>query len=195
VLFLGGRNLMRARIGEALVSIREHAEAAEAMSIDIAMYKTLTSAISASYIGALSTAVVQYVAPDSFNLFVSITLLIGVGIGGLATISGALYSAVFIEFIPNIADQISKAAPWAVYGVMLIACVLAMPSGIAGALASLRRRIDGRAGAKSPRHGIVTTTAPVVPPVQPALLPPTPPAWARTGSASAASAAVRSHRS
>jgi branched-chain amino acid transport system permease protein len=184
LLFAGARNLMRSRIGEALVSIREHAVAAEAMGVDIALYKTLTFAISAAYTGvagALSAAVVQYVAPDSFNLFVSITLLIGVVIGGLATISGALYGAVFVEFIPNIADQVSKAAPWAVYGVMLIACVLVMPTGIAGALSGLRRRVAGAA------------TTP--PPAQPAPSPPAPPAWGRTEAVSPASAAARSHHS
>ena len=41
-------------------------------------------------------------------------------IGGLASISGAIYGAFFIQFVPNIADQISKAAPWAIYGVFLI---------------------------------------------------------------------------
>jgi branched-chain amino acid transport system permease protein len=202
VLFAGGRNLMRSRIGEALVSLREHPVAAEAMGVDIALYKTLTFAISAAYTGvagALSAAVVQYVAPDSFDLFVSITLLVGVVIGGLATISGALYGAVFVEFIPNIADQISKAAPWAVYGVMLIACVLVMPSGIAGALPALRGRRAGppTAGARPAWWRIwgAPSTRPVASPVHSAPSPPASPAWARTDPASAPSAAVRSRRS
>ena len=71
-------------------------------------------------------------APDSFNIFLSITLLVGVVIGGLASISGAFFGAVFIQFIPNIADQISKAAPWAIYGVFLIVFMYVMPTGVAG---------------------------------------------------------------
>ena len=59
-------------------------------------------------------------------------------IGGLASISGAIYGAIFIQFVPNIADQISKAAPWAIYGVFLIVFMYAMPGGIAGALLKLR---------------------------------------------------------
>ncbi len=55
-------------------------------------------------------------------------------VGGLASISGAIYGALFIQFIPNIADQISKAAPWAIYGVFLIGFMYVMPSGVAGAL-------------------------------------------------------------
>ena len=79
-------------------------------------------------------------APDSFTIFLSITLLVGVVIGGLASISGAFFGAVFIQFIPNIADQISKAAPWALYGVVLIAFMYTMPSGVAGMLRVARAR-------------------------------------------------------
>ncbi|MEP6790627.1 MAG: branched-chain amino acid ABC transporter permease, partial [Ramlibacter sp.] len=81
-----------------------------------------------------------FVAPDSFNIFLSITLVVGVVIGGLASISGAFYGALFIQFIPNIADQISKAAPWAIYGVFLIGFMYVMPSGVAGAIRVVRNR-------------------------------------------------------
>jgi branched-chain amino acid transport system permease protein len=48
----------------------------------------------------------------------------------------------FIQFVPNFADQISKAAPWAIYGVFLLAFVYLMPTGVAGfvRLAALRLR-------------------------------------------------------
>ena len=55
-------------------------------------------------------------------------------IGGLASISGAVYGAIFIQFVPNIADQISKAAPWAIYGVFLLGFMYLMPVGVAGAI-------------------------------------------------------------
>jgi branched-chain amino acid transport system permease protein len=75
---------------------------------------------------------VQFVAPDSFVALVSITFLIGIVIGGLASISGVIYGALFIQFVPNIADDISKAAPWAVYGLFLLAFIFLAPGGIAG---------------------------------------------------------------
>jgi branched-chain amino acid transport system permease protein len=52
-----------------------------------------------------------------------------------------LYGAIFIQFIPNIADQISKAAPWAIYGTMLILFMYTMPTGIAGALRLLGEKL------------------------------------------------------
>lgn len=135
VLFWAARNLLRGRVGRAIVAIRDHPIAAEAMGVNAALYKSLTFGVSAMYTGiagALGAIAVQFVAPDSFNVFLSITFLVGVVIGGLASISGAIYGALFIQFIPNIADQISKSAPWAIYGVFLIGCVYLMPLGIAG---------------------------------------------------------------
>ena len=60
--------------------------------------------------------------------------MVGMVIGGLASISGAFYGALFVQFVPNIADQISKAAPWAIYGTLMIVFMYVMPTGIAGAL-------------------------------------------------------------
>ncbi len=46
----------------------------------------------------------------------------------------------FIQFVPNLADRISKAAPWAVYGVAMIAFVYLLPTGVAGGIALLRAK-------------------------------------------------------
>ena len=137
------RNLLRGRIGRAIVAIREQPVAAEAMGIDNAMFKSLTFGVSAMFTGvagALGAIAVQFVAPDSFTLLLSITFLVGSVIGGMASISGAVYGALFIQFIPNVADQISKAAPWAIYGVFMIAFVYLMPTGVAGGIELLRAK-------------------------------------------------------
>ena len=145
LMFLLGWNLLRGRIGRALVAIRDQHIAAEAMGIHNALYKSLAFGVSAMYTGiagALGAITVQYVAPDSFNIFLSIVFLVGIVVGGLASISGAVYGALFIQFIPNIADEISKAAPWAIFGVFMIGFVYLMPTGVAGAIRLLwtRRR-------------------------------------------------------
>jgi len=134
-LFILARNLLGGRVGRAVVAIRDNHIAAEAMGIDNALYKSLVFGVSAAYTGiagALSAVVIAYVAPDSFDVFLSITLLTGVVIGGLATISGAIFGALFIQFVPNWAQDISKAAPWAIFGVFLIVFMYVMPRGIAG---------------------------------------------------------------
>jgi branched-chain amino acid transport system permease protein len=136
-LFVLGANLLRGRVGRALIAIRDHPVAAEAMGVNNALYKSLAFGVSTMYTGiagALGAIAVQFVAPDSFTIFLSITFLVGIVIGGIASVPGAIYGAIFIQFVPNIADRISKVAPWAIYGVFMIGFMYAMPVGVAGAI-------------------------------------------------------------
>lgn len=154
VMFWLAWNLLRGRIGLAWVAIRDSSVAAAAMGVDAAWYKSLAFGLSAMYTGvagALGAIAVQFVAPDSFTGWLSIVLLVGIVVGGLASIPGALFGGLFVQFVPNVADQFSKAAPWAIYGVVLIGCMFLMPEGINGAArlawARLRRRRRRRAPA------------------------------------------------
>jgi branched-chain amino acid transport system permease protein len=143
VMFLLAYNLLHGRVGRALIAIRDHHTAAEVMGIHTALYKSLAFGVSAMFTGvagALGAIAVQFVAPDSFNVFLSITFLVGIVVGGLASLPGALYGALFIQFVPNIADEISKAAPWAIFGIFLIAFVYVMPTGVAGAVRMITAR-------------------------------------------------------
>lgn len=145
VLFACVRNLMRGQTGRVIVAIRDSPVAASSAGINIAMYKTITFAISSMYAGiagALSALAVQFVSPDSFPLFLSLSLLVGIVVGGLASISGAVFGALLIQFIPNVAEEISKAAPWAIYGIVLIVVVHLMPRGIAGLVRYLGSRLS-----------------------------------------------------
>jgi branched-chain amino acid transport system permease protein len=144
VVYLLVWNLLRGRIGRGMRAIRDQPTAAEAMGIDLAMFKTRTFAVSAmvtGIAGSLGAVAIQFVAPDSFGVFVSITLFVGLVVGGVASIAGTIFGAIFIEFVPNLADQVSKAAPGAIYGVILIAVMFLMPAGAAGFLGGLVRRL------------------------------------------------------
>jgi branched-chain amino acid transport system permease protein len=143
VMFWLAWNLLRGRIGRALVAIRDHPIAATAMGINLPMFKSLAFGVSAAFTGvagALGGIVVAYVAPDSFTVFLSITFLVGVVVGGLASIWGALFGAIFIQFVPNLADAISKSAPWAIYGAFLIGFMYLLPSGVVGGIRKLAAR-------------------------------------------------------
>lgn len=148
VMFVIGWNLLRGRIGRAIVAIRDQPIAAQAMGINTAMYKSLTFGVSAMYTGvagALGAIAVQFVAPDSFQVALSFAFLFGAVIGGIFSISGAVFGALFILFVPHISEGISKAAPQVIFGAFLIAFMFIMPAGIAGFLrlawAWARRRI------------------------------------------------------
>jgi branched-chain amino acid transport system permease protein len=157
-LFWAAANLVHSRIGRALIAIRDHPIAAETMGVDAALYKTTTFGISAAYTGlagALMSLIVGFVSPDSFGLFLSLSFVVGIVVGGLASIPGVVVGALFIEFIPNVADRISdvlgesaKALPWAIYGVLLILIMYAAPSGAAGLATKLAHAVARRHGAK-----------------------------------------------
>lgn len=144
IMFLVGWNLLRGRVGRALIAIRDHPIAAAAMGINLPVFKSITFGMSAAFTGvagSLGAIAVAFVAPDSFTVFLSITFLVGVVVGGLATIWGAIFGAIFIQFIPNVADEISKSAPWAIYGVFLIGLMYLMPTGVMGLLQTIKARL------------------------------------------------------
>jgi branched-chain amino acid transport system permease protein len=131
-------NLLNGRTGRAFVAIRDHPVAAAAMGINTARYKTLAFGVSTLFTGvagALAAVVIGFVAPESFTLFLSLSFLVGSAIGGIATIGGAIVGGFFIEFVPNLANDISDAAPWAIYGLAMILFMYVMPRGVVGTLA------------------------------------------------------------
>ncbi len=137
-------NLIRGRIGRALIATRDHPTAAEAMGMDIARLKTMAFAVSAmitGIAGGLSAVAVEFVAPDSFSFALSITFFVGMVVGGVASIWGSFFGGIFVLFVPNIAENISRSAPGVIYGVILILFLYVMPLGIAGLLNSILRRL------------------------------------------------------
>ncbi|MDB5899711.1 MAG: transporter permease [Ramlibacter sp.] len=147
VLFILGRNLLKGRIGRALLAIRDHPTAAAAMGVNAALYKSLAFGVSAMFTGiagGLAAIVVQFVAPDSFTPLLSILFLVGAVIGGVSSWWGPLFGAMFIQFVPNFAEDLSKSAPWAIYGVLMIASVFLLKRGIAGAIEDAWRRLRHR---------------------------------------------------
>jgi branched-chain amino acid transport system permease protein len=146
VMFAAAANLIRSRTGRAIMAIRDNPIAAAAMGINSSLYKTLTFGVSALYTGvagALGALAVAFVAPDSFTIFLSISFLVGLVIGGVGSIPGCLFGGLFVLYVPNIANSVATGFAGAVYGIILLLVIFFMPAGAAGfmrfALARLQR--------------------------------------------------------
>lgn len=141
--YLAARNLLRHRTGRAMLGVRDNAIAARAMGVNTTLYKALAFGLSAMFTGiagALGGLVVQYVAPDSFTFSLSIALLVGVVVGGVGWLPGAVIGGAFVMFIPNVAEKLSQGLAGAVYGVILILLMYLLPAGLGGLVTSAKRR-------------------------------------------------------
>jgi branched-chain amino acid transport system permease protein len=135
VMFAAAANLVKSRTGRAIMAIRDHPIAAAAMGINEPLYKTLTFGVSALYTGvagALGALAVQFVAPDSFSLFLSIYFLVGLILGGMGSLPGCLFGGLFVLYVPNIAESVSRGLAGAIYGGIMLLVIFLMPSGAAG---------------------------------------------------------------
>jgi len=172
VLFWLAWNLARHRPGRAMRAIRDGEVAAAASGINVAGFKTLAFGISAFYAGtagsllALSTG---FISPDTFPVSLSIQLLVGAVVGGLASIPGPLLGAIFAYFLPiesnqwvpsqtwlpeQITSTVKNAGPAVSYGIILILIMMFAPNGIVGLIrtgyVTVNRRLRG---ASDPQTG------------------------------------------
>jgi branched-chain amino acid transport system permease protein len=140
-----------------MIAIRDDQLAAETMGVELARVKTRTFAWSAMYAGvagAMFTWMIGFVSPDSFGVNVSIQFLAALVVGGLGTISGPLFGAAFLVFVPNVSQDINDAAPGIAFGALLILAMYVAPGGIVG----LARQLWGRLVAVSTPRGPPTPT-------------------------------------
>jgi branched-chain amino acid transport system permease protein len=160
VLYWAAANMLNSRSGRAMMAIRDYALAADTMGIDTALYKTVTFGISAAYTGiagALSAAAIAFVAPDSFNIFLSIKFLIGLVVGGIGSLTGSVVGGIFYVLVDNSAQALSSfvkndlglqfdLSAYTVFGILLIVLMYLMPMGIVGGVYLAVRRLRGLRG-------------------------------------------------
>ena len=140
-------NLLRGRIGRALVAIRDEPTAASAMGIDTAYYKIAALGISAMFTGiagALAAVALQYVAPGLFGAFLSFGFLVGVAVGGFASLSGAVYGALFLQLMQAVvgaaAGALNTSNVFLIYGAALILVIHFLPGGVASLVEGFQQK-------------------------------------------------------
>lgn len=132
VIYFLSRNLLASRSGRALMAIRDNEIAAAGMGINVALYKTLAFGVSAAITGiagAVGAMTVQFVSPDSYTVSFSISLFLGMVVGGVGWLPGSLVGAAFMIFVPNLAEEVSKGLSGAIFGSLLLAVIFVAPHG------------------------------------------------------------------
>ena len=141
--------LLRGRTGRALRAVRDSEVAAAASGVSPAAYKTLAFAVGALYAGvagSLYAIALAFVNPESFPVMLSVTLLVGLVFGGVGSLWPLVFGALLIQFLPDLAQRVSDApgSPAIVYGAVLVAAMLVLPTGVAGLLGRLVDPLTGR---------------------------------------------------
>jgi len=145
LVLLGCANLLRAPTGRALMAIRDSEISAQSMGIPLARYKAIAFGLSAGITGlagGLFAHKLSYLAPDAFNIILSIQLLLMVVVGGLGSLHGAIYGALFIGFLPQALAILRDYLPPGVantpgleagiFGLILMLFIIFEPQGLYG---------------------------------------------------------------
>jgi branched-chain amino acid transport system permease protein len=147
-------NVTRSGIGRRFRCVRDDETSAALAGINVARTQILAFVLSAGcagLAGALYGFWAALVSPGAFGLALSLALLTAIVIGGVGSLTGAVWGAIALVFIPKYTDSASKHfhlatttannLPLAIYGLALIAAMLLFPTGIQGALRRLARLI------------------------------------------------------
>ena len=170
VAFLLVRNLIRSRVGRAIIAIRDGEIAAEVLGVNLALYKVLTFGISAMLAGlggslfVMNTAVLSRVDPAQYTITRSIEFLAALVIGGAASIFGPVLGALFIVFVPEWSSDVNAELSRVIFGGLLIGLMLVLPSGFVGGLRRLESTILRRTRRDAQWRKVTATTDDDVPP-------------------------------
>ncbi len=144
-------NTLRSPVGRAMTAVRDSETSAESMGIHIARTKTLAFALSAAFTGlagALYAHYLNHLAPNAFTLEISIQLLLIVVVGGLGSLHGVIYGAIFVgllpagiavfkDLVPPAIGQMTGLQP-IIFGLILILFLIYEPQGIYGRWKKIR---------------------------------------------------------
>jgi len=104
-LLFCAKNLFRTKVGKAFVAIRDQDISAEVMGVHVFKYKLLSFGVSSFYVGVAGALVgyqARIISPENFPITLAIDQLGMIIIGGMGSILGSIFGAVFITLLPEI---------------------------------------------------------------------------------------------
>ena len=142
VLFQFAQNLVASRVGRAFVAVRDGEVAAQSLGVDLLRTKALAFGISGFYAGiagGLYSAMLNFVAPEGFDLFQMVLQKSMIVVGGLGSITGSVLGAGLMIIVLE-ALRAFKGLQEIVFGVLLVGFVLFMRGGL---VSVLKRHVRG----------------------------------------------------
>ncbi|WP_027501216.1 urea ABC transporter permease subunit UrtC [Rhodococcus sp. UNC363MFTsu5.1] len=145
------RQLMYSRYGELLVAVRDQEERVRFLGYDPANIKVVAYVVAAFFAGiagALFVPIVGIISPADVGIVPSIAFLIGVAIGGRATLLGPVLGAIGVAWAQSTLSENFPSGWIYAQGLLFIVVVGFFPAGVAGLIELIRRR---RPSADAPR--------------------------------------------
>lgn len=155
VCFWMVNNLIKSRSGRAIRAIRDNETGAAVSGVNLAMDKTLafgTASALGGVAGMVYVAELGIASPSDFTQLLAINFIVGLVIGGVGTLSGAVVGGLVIALIPEWAASTTSLGPvpdrWLsgptgsfILGVMLIALMFVLPGGAVAGFRKLKAKI------------------------------------------------------
>ena len=152
IMFVVAWLVLRGRTGRAFRAVRDSEVAAASSGVSLVLYKTLAFGISAGFAGVAGSLFVLatngYAQPDEFSISLSLYILIGAAVAGLGSLWGVIVGAAFVALLPNISESApvigSIHGQQVAFGLVVIAVMLLLPSGVAGLIQQVGVRLGPR---------------------------------------------------
>jgi len=144
------RRLLAGPAGMAWLTLRDHPTAAAAVGVHVQKWKAAAFAASAGIVGAagaLNTCLTNFVSPDSFPVFLSLSLLVGVAIAGPRAELGTVLAALVLSSTPDLAEKVSQELTGVLYGLVMLGAVYLAPLA-----RRWKRRRQAAAGTPEPKE-------------------------------------------
>lgn len=152
IVYGASLGLVRSRFGRMLVAIRDDEQRVRFCGFDPVLAKVLVLGVSgaiAGLAGALFVLQVGIISPTALGIVPSVEMVIWVAVGGRGTLLGAALGAIVVNAAKS---GLSESFPdvWQLFlGALLVGVVLLFPSGLMGAVQSMRVRIPRLSGARA----------------------------------------------